>query len=150
MTSFQPQTGSQVPPQPQGWPSMVPRPQPQVLVVIGDIGVTADQVITPSGVFALADVSIYANDQSHVIRRTPGWAIVLAVVFALFFLIGLLFLLVKEEQISGFVNVTVEAQGRRHASMVPIRSAMARTDIMQRVGYVQTLTANARSRKGWG
>lgn len=124
------------------------RQSPPTLVVIGDITVTTEQVLTPSGAFALADVSIYANDQSHVTRRTPGWAIVVAVIFALFFLIGLLFLLVKEEQVAGYVNVTVEAQGRRHVSMVPIQSAMARTDIMQRVGYVQTLTSNARSRMG--
>lgn len=117
-----------------------------VLVVIGDIGVTADYVITPSGTFPLADITVYGMDQTQVVRKTPSWAIVVAIVFALFFLIGLLFLLVKEESLSGYVMVTVEAQGRRHASMVPVASAMARTDIMQRIGYVQTLSANARSR----
>ena len=45
--------------------------------------------------------SVGVERQATTARRTPTWAIVLAVLGALFFLLGLLFLLVKE-------NYTVE------------------------------------------
>jgi len=118
---------------------------PQFLVLLGDIGVTAVDIRTPSGIFPLADVTVYAMDQTRVIRKTPGWAIVVAILGALFFLLGLFFLLVKEEVVTGYIAITVEGQGRRHVSQVPVASAGARVSVMQRVGYVQNLTANARA-----
>jgi hypothetical protein len=118
---------------------------PQFLVLLGDIGVTAVDIRTPSGIFPLADVTVHAMDQTRVTRKTPGWAIVLAIIGALFFLLGLFFLLVKEEVVTSYISITVEGQGRRHVSQVPVASAVARVSVMQRVGYVQNLTANARA-----
>ena len=41
---------------------------------------------------------VRVDDTSYTVRKTPTWAIVLAVVLAFIFLLGLLFLLVKEDQ----------------------------------------------------
>lgn len=51
----------------------------------------------------------------------------------------------KEEVVTGYISITVEGLGRRHVSQVPVASAVARVSVMQRVGYVQNLTANARA-----
>jgi hypothetical protein len=50
-----------------------------------------------------------AADVSTTQRRIPTWAFVLAIVFVLFFLLGLLFLLVREEVTRGYVRCPSEA-----------------------------------------
>lgn len=117
----------------------------QPMAVIGDIVVTGEAFQTPSEVFPLAEASINAMDFTQVQRKTPTWAIVLAIVGALFFLIGLLFLLVREDVVTGYVMVTVEGNGRRHVSQVPVYNAMMRNDVMSKVAYAQTLVASART-----
>ncbi|QLQ16711.1 MAG: hypothetical protein HZY73_14820 [Micropruina sp.] len=44
-------------------------------------------------------------------RVIPGWAVLFAILGFLFFLLGLLFLLVREERTTGFVQVQVVAPG---------------------------------------
>ncbi|GMA33172.1 hypothetical protein [Litorihabitans aurantiacus] len=116
------------------------------LLSVGDLHATSTELVTPSGTFQLREVSVYAIDQSSTTQRTPTWAVVLAVLGALFFLLGLLFLLVKETQTRGFVMITVEGQGRRHVSQVPIFDPNQRTDVMQRAAYLQMLAGQARQR----
>ena len=116
-----------------------------MLVTIGDIGVTQSWVVTPSGTRPIGTVTWLFTDMSRTTQSIPAWAIVCAILFALFFLLGLFFLLVTEEVVTGYISITVEGQGRRHVSQVPVASAVARVSLMQRVGYVQNLTANARA-----
>jgi len=55
-----------------------------------------------------ADIrDVRVDDTSYTVRRTPTWAIVLAVVTAFILLLGLLFLLVKEDQRVQRATVTV-------------------------------------------
>ena len=50
---------------------------------------------------------VRVDDTSYTVRRTPTWAVVLAVVTAFILLLGLLFLLVKEDQRVQRATVTV-------------------------------------------
>jgi hypothetical protein len=45
-------------------------------------------------------------------------AIVLAIIFALLCLVGLLFLLMKEKKTTGFIQVMVTSGGRCHSTMI--------------------------------
>ena len=55
-----------------------------------------------------ADIrDVRVDDTSYIVRRTPTWAVVLAVVTAFILLLGLLFLLVKEDQRIQRSTVTV-------------------------------------------
>jgi hypothetical protein len=55
-----------------------------------------------------ADIrDVRVDDTSYTVRRTPTWAVVLAIVLALFLLLGLLFLLVKEDRPVQRSTVTV-------------------------------------------
>ena len=74
---------------------------------IGDISFTDHWIITPQGTIPLANAQIYVTDQTRAERYTPTWAIVLAVIGFFFLLLGLLFLLVRETRVTGFVQITV-------------------------------------------
>ncbi|MFD7066434.1 hypothetical protein ACFV97_04260 [Streptomyces sp. NPDC059913] len=88
-------------------------------LVLGDIAVVNDQIVTPSGSMPLKGAVWTATDLTRTEEKIPTVAIVLAIVFALFCLVGLLFLLMKEKQTTGFVQVTVVSDGRTHSTMLP-------------------------------
>lgn len=90
------------------------------LVTIGDITVLNTGVIeTPSGRMPLRGAEWHWIDMSRTEERIPAHAIVLAIVFAVFCLLGLLFLLMKERRTTGYVQITV-ANGRlHHSTMIP-------------------------------
>jgi hypothetical protein len=112
-----------------------------VLVVIGDISVTATTVYTPSGSRPLSEVSWNLTDLSVTSQAIPTWAIVCAVVFFLACFLGLLFLLAKENSTSGSVQVTAHGQGFVHTTTIPVSSLAQVGDINARINYVRTLTA---------
>ncbi|WP_231857584.1 hypothetical protein [Tsukamurella pulmonis] len=122
---------------PPGAPGM---PEP-VLVSIGDIHCTASEVITPVGTFPIAGSQWGVSDQSITTRAIPTWAIVLAIVGAFVVcLFSLFFLLVKEDQTRGFVQVTVVGpEGRSYTTSVPVSSFAAVQDVVNRVGYARNL-----------
>jgi hypothetical protein len=93
--------------------------QPAV-VTIGDIVVTPEHVITPQGRFPVGQVHWSLSNQSYTSSTIPPYAIVLAIVFALFCLLGLLFLLIKEERTVGFAQVAVQGPGLFHAVQLPV------------------------------
>jgi hypothetical protein len=92
------------------------------LVTIGDIVVTQTWVVTPSGTRPRAEVSYAATPMYQTTRGIPTWAIVCAIVFFVFCLLGLLFLLVKEERTTGHLQVTAQAR----ASCTPATSRSPR------------------------
>ncbi|MBX6751658.1 MAG: hypothetical protein IRY85_18700 [Micromonosporaceae bacterium] len=89
------------------------------LVTIGDIVVTKNTVQVPHGRYPLRGTTWTVQDSTQVTEEIPAYAIVLAIVFALFCLLGLLFLLIKEKKYSGFVAVSVAGPGFYHSTHLP-------------------------------
>ncbi|WP_328319221.1 hypothetical protein [Streptomyces sp. NBC_00388] len=111
------------------------------LVSIGDITVVQDGVITPAGTLPLRGAVWSATDMSRTEERIPPVAIVLAILFALLCLIGLLFLLMKERKTTGFIQVTVVSGGRHHATMIPATGPQTFPHVMGQLNYVRSLSA---------
>ena len=75
-------------------------------------------------------------------QEIPVYAIVLAVVFAVFCLLGLLFLLIKETRYHGFIAVTVVGNGLYHSVSLqpgPVMASWAH----QQVNHARGLAAAA-------
>jgi hypothetical protein len=56
------------------------------------------------------------SNQTFATEVIPVWAIVLAIIFFVFCLLGLLFLLVKERRVHGAVQVGVQGPGFSYAT----------------------------------
>ncbi len=121
------------------WHGMEPQ-----LVSIGDIGVTASTVVTPSGSAPVGEVSFTFTDMSRTTQSIPTWAIVLAVVFFLFCLLGLLFLLAKETRTEGAVQIVVQGPRLLHTVTLPVWSPEQVWDYNNRVNYARSVAAAAR------
>ncbi|CAG7649105.1 hypothetical protein [Actinacidiphila bryophytorum] len=121
-------------PQPQGGPGAT-------LLTIGDIAVTETGIMTPAGLLPLRGAVWTVSDMSRSESKTPTYAIVLAVIFALACLVGLFFLLIKENVTTGFAQVTVNSGGKYHAVMIPVRGPQDIYAITQQVNYARSLSA---------
>jgi hypothetical protein len=130
-------------PQTGGWQAasgaMMPSGQP--LTSIGDITITQTEVITPAGRFPIKGSIWTVNDMTQTSESTPAYAIILAVLGFLFCLIGLLFLLIKERRVTGYVQVTVQGNGVFHSTMIPARGYQTAQQVMQQVNYARSLAA---------
>ncbi len=131
-----------------GQPYPLPDPwqpggQEPVLVAIGDIGVTQTHVITPSGTAPVAQCQFHVTDMSRTSETIPPWAIVLAVVFAVFCLLGLLFLLVKEPRTEGGVQVVVQGPRFLHTVHIPVYSPHQVVDLGARVNHARAIAMAA-------
>lgn len=124
-------------------PPAYPNQPDQVLVTIGDIAVTPTNVITPVGRRPLRGLVWMVQNNTVTTDSIPTYAIVLCVVFAVFCLLGLLFLLIKERKTQGFVTVSVQGEGFYHATQLPVSYPAQIADIEGRVGYCRALTAAA-------
>ncbi|MFE4535096.1 hypothetical protein ACFRKB_08430 [Streptomyces scopuliridis] len=111
------------------------------LVSIGDITVVGDSIITPSGTLPLRGAVWNATDMSRTEEKIPTHAIILAIVFFLFCLLGLLFLLMKEKTTTGFIQVTVTSGGKHHSTMIPANHAGTFQMVMGQIGYARSLSA---------
>ncbi|MFF4173174.1 hypothetical protein [Streptomyces sp. NPDC001744] len=110
------------------------------LLALGDITVVGDHIITPAGTMPLKGAVWNATDMSRVEEKIPTVAVVLAIVFALFCLVGLLFLLMKEKQTTGFVQIMVTSGGRHHVTMVPATTPDTFHQVMGQINYARTLS----------
>jgi hypothetical protein len=119
-----------------------PATQPFALT-IGDIGITADTIVTPNGSAPLKGSQWIVVDQSVTERKIPTWAIVCAIIFALLCLLGLLFLLVKEEQTRGYVQVQVRSGDLLHSVQLPVSSPQQVVNARAAVSQAQTMAAAA-------
>lgn len=128
----------------QNWP-VQPQPYPPdgVMVTIGDIACTSQTVATPSGTRPIGQVTWTFTDMSRTDRSIPTWAIVCAVIFFLFCLLGLLFLLAKEERTAGWVQVVVQGGNFVHVVQLPVASPAQVADYNARVNYARSLSAAA-------
>ncbi|WP_435602521.1 hypothetical protein [Streptomyces sp. bgisy130] len=145
-----PQDAAQ-PAQPPGFPPGVP-PQPApggfqpgaqpggMALSLGDIAVTGDTVMTPAGPMPLRGAVWTATDMSRTEEKIPAHAVVLAIVFFLFCLLGLLFLMMKERVTTGFVQVTVNSGGRHHSTMIPVQSREQVMFVLNQVNYARSLS----------
>lgn len=116
-------------------------PEP-VLLNIGDIAVTPTSVITPQGRRPVGRVYWTLTDMSRTREVIPVWAIVLAIIFALFCLLGLFFLLVKETKTEGWVQVGVQGDNFFHATNLPVTSPYAVQEYMHMVNYARSISAS--------
>ena len=82
-----------------------------IRITLGQIACTDTQVHTPVGSYPLRGTTWTVSNQTFVSERIPAWAIVMAIVFFIFCLLGLLFLLVKERRVNGAVQVGVVGPG---------------------------------------
>jgi hypothetical protein len=110
------------------------------LVQIGDIVCTQTEVITPSGRCPINKVVWTFTDMSQTTTEIPSWAIVLAIVFFFFCLLGLLFLLVKENRTTGWVQITVQGDRFLHQVQLPVSSSNQVAEYNARVGYARSLS----------
>ncbi|MDN3295942.1 hypothetical protein QWM81_18160 [Streptomyces ficellus] len=110
------------------------------LLSIGDITVLPDSILTPAGPMPLKGAVWNATDMSRTEEKIPTHAIVLAVVFAVFCLLGLLFLLMKEKTTTGFIQVTVTSGGRHHSTVVPATGPQTFAMVMGQVNYARSLS----------
>jgi hypothetical protein len=142
--AFPPPMGNQYqqPQQPQFGQQPMPAqalPTGPVLVTIGDISVEQQRIVTPAGVLPTHGSNWSAMDMSRTEEKIPAWAIVLAIIFFLACLLGLLFLLVKERKTTGFVQVTVQYGNRSHNTHVGVSSPNQVADVLARVNFARTL-----------
>jgi hypothetical protein len=108
-----------------------------VRVQLGDIAVTDKHVHTPVGSFALRGTTWTVSNQTFVTQGIPAWAIVLAIVFFIFCLLGLLFLLVKERRVNGAVQVSVAGPGLSYSTYIPVYNEMAVFQVSRQVDWIR-------------
>ncbi|MFI8827502.1 hypothetical protein [Streptomyces sp. NPDC053431] len=138
--SYQPTLAGGVPVPPQHAPMMPAGLGAAPLLALGDITVVGDQIITPAGAMPLKGAVWNAMDMSRTEEKMPTVAVVLAIVFFLFCLLGLLFLLMKEKQTTGFIQVTVTSGGRHHATMIPATGPDTIHWVMGQLNYARSLS----------
>lgn len=139
-----PPQGAQPPAQVPGWQHGGPPQQygpGATLLTIGDIAITETGIMTPAGLMPLKGAVWTVSDMSRTESKTPTYAVVLAVVFALACLVGLFFLLIKENVTTGYAQVTVNSGGKYHATMIPVRGPQDIYAITQQVNYARSLSA---------
>ncbi|ANZ17187.1 hypothetical protein SNOUR_19465 [Streptomyces noursei ATCC 11455] len=127
------------PPPPVGLPIQPPQAMGLALA-LGDIAVNGDTIVTPAGPMPLKGAVWTATDMSRTEERMPTHAVVLAIVFFFFCLLGLLFLLMKERITTGFVQVAVNSGGRHHSTMVPVQSREQVMFVLNQVNYARSLS----------
>ncbi|MFE3650466.1 hypothetical protein [Streptomyces sp. NPDC057579] len=127
------------PPPPGGFPGQQPQAGGMALS-LGDIAVSGDTIMTPAGPMPLRGAVWTATDMSRTEEKIPTHAVVLAIVFFFFCLLGLLFLLMKERTTTGFVQVTVNSQGRHHSTMIPVQSREQVMFVLNQVNYARSLS----------
>jgi hypothetical protein len=113
----------------------------RILVTVGDISCSQYYVVTPGGTYPLAHTTWIMSNNSTTTESIPTYAIVLAVVFFVFCLLGLLFLLVKEHRTEGFVSVSVQGPGFFHVTQIPVTDRAQIADTEGRVNYIRSLVA---------
>lgn len=121
---------------------LAPVPE-QFFLTIGDIGITRDSIVTPNGTAPLKGSQWIVADQTTTQQKIPTFAIVLAVVFAIFCLLGLLFLLMKEEVTTGYVMVTVRSGDVLSSCQIPCSNQQAIAQVRAAVAQAQSAAASA-------
>ena len=113
---------------------------PPVIATIGDINVTSATISTPAGTIALRGSAWTASDQWLSERRTPKWALVLAIVgVPCTAFLSLLLLLVKTEVYRATVIVSVTGGAFFHSTRMIVATPAQVQEVYDRVNYVRSL-----------
>lgn len=118
-------------------------PADLVIARIGEIAVTPMTVFTPSGPMPLAGSAWHITESWQAPeQRTPGWAVVVAVLGSCLAPgLSLLFLRVKRTIHRGAAQVTVVSGSRQHVARIPVNGPEALRRLHDEVGYVRALAA---------
>ena len=116
------------------------QPDPE-LATVGDIGVSQHWIMTPTGSYPIRGSVWTVSDMTHCQERMSTAGIVLCVIFVWFCLLGLLFLLMKDRVVTGYVQVTVYGDGFHYVTMIPAHSAGVLYNVNDSVDYARTLAA---------
>lgn len=114
-------------------------PQWKPDVVIGDIEADRFWIRTPLGVMPAGEAQWSVSSQVRTERYIPLWAVLLTLLFVLMCLLGLLFLLVKEERHYHEVTVTVMGAGFAYTTQVGAYDARVVTDTRAQVAHARAL-----------
>lgn len=126
----------------QDQPSVDPGGPDEWLATIGDISVSEYWISTPAGQFPIPGTVWTVTDMSVTEEHFPTTAIVLAIVFSLVCLLGLLFLvMMKEVRQVGFVQVMVQGDGFCYSTSVPVTHPQDVLAIYDEVEYARELAA---------
>lgn len=117
-------------------------PEPQ-LTTIGDIAISQYWISTPTGTHPIRGSVWTVTDMSRYEERISTAGIVLAIVFVWFCLLGLLFLLMKDRKMEGYIQVTVQGSGFYHSTIIPATSPQSVMIVHQMVNYARSLAAAA-------
>ena len=87
--------------------------------------------------------------------KTPNWAYAMLGLTIIFFPLALLWLLVKEKVVRGYVEINVQSSPMSYLTQVPVRSLDDINEIHERVYRAQQLAAAAeispsQFATGWG
>ncbi len=118
------------------------QPDPQ-LASVGDIGISQHWIRTPNGAYPIRGSMWTVSDMTHYQERISTTGVVLCAIFVWFCLLGLLFLLMKDRYVSGYVQVTVHGAGFHHSTMIPANHSGVVYSVTQTVNYARTLAAAA-------
>lgn len=115
-----------------------------VMVQIGEIACTQNWLMVPGSTVPLSGCDFQLRESVTVQRRIPPYAIVLAIIFFMACLLGLLFLLIQEDVLSGSVEVTVSKPGGpKFNASVPVRSQRDIDEVRSKVDYARALVVQA-------
>jgi hypothetical protein len=118
------------------------QPEP-LLATIGDITVTQHWIYTPSGAYPLRGSVWTVADMTHWQERISPAGVVLAILLVWVCLLGLLFLLMKDRTVEGYIQVTVQGNGFHHSAMIPAAGPQSIMGVHQSVNYARSLAAVA-------
>ena len=120
----------------------LPGPAEPLLVQIGELAITRSTVLTPAGPIPLRGSQWTVQDQWLASQKTPSWAIVVAILgFFVVCALSLLFLLVRETQYQGTVDVGISNGQQHFVTRIAVYSQQQLQHIYQQVNYVRSLTA---------
>lgn len=111
-------------------------------MTIGEISCSQNYIYLPSGRYSIKGSTWTVRDQTRQEEKMPAYAIVLAVIFFLACLLGLLFLLIKERKTVGYVEVEVRGEGYYHVTQMPVSSPHQIGQIRQMVDYARSLAVS--------
>jgi hypothetical protein len=115
----------------------------QWLQTIGDISISLHWVRTPAGSYPIRGTVWTVTDMTHWQEGVSAAGVVLAIIFVWFCLLGLLFLLMKDRKLVGYIQVSVQGSGFHHATMLPAAGPQSVMGVQQMVNYARTLAAAA-------
>ncbi len=110
----------------------------QWLLTIGDIAISQHWVQTPTGTYPIRGSVWTVTDMTHYQEHISPVGIVLAILFIWLCFLSLLFLLMKERTLAGYVQVSVQGAGFSHSTLLPAPSLPI---VTQQVNYARALAA---------